>query len=173
MKPLPVLVAPFVLFAGCARHSGDIAVVGPSKTPRFETRSEVATNSSSHADYVVADLDGDTILDMAVISVTGELRILLGNGTTFAVVQETSVGGLPLWMANGDFDRDGDQDLVILRAAANTSDVWFNDGNAGFTQGPTLGVPANPLAVTVGDLNNDTFLDIAVSVPAIHKDMQL
>ncbi|MBL8729211.1 MAG: VCBS repeat-containing protein [Planctomycetes bacterium] len=152
--------------AGCARHSADLAGgLQAGKSPRFETRSEVKTNSAHHADFYVADLNGDNVLDMAVISITGELRVLIGNGTTFTVGQETQLGGGPIWIAGGDFDGDNDRDLVIVRSTANTSDVWLNDGTGTFTPGPVLPLPQEPLAVVVGDLNGDTFLDIVVTVP--------
>ncbi len=160
------ILLPLAVVAACARHSGDVAGLTAGKAPQFETRALVATNSANHVDYHVADFNGDGTLDMAVCSVTGELRVLIGNGTSFVVGQELQIGGLPIWMAGGDFDGDGDRDLVVVRAAANSSDVWLNDGVGGFQQGPALAVPADPLAVVVGDVNGDTFDDIVVSVPS-------
>lgn len=162
----PALLLSLAVAAGCARHQGDIGSIGIGNSPRFETRTDVATNSVNHSDFYVADLNGDGTLDMAVVSVTGELRVLIGDGTNFQVGQELQIGGVPIWMSGGDFDRDGDQDIVVVRTAENTSDVWLNDGNGTFSQGPALAVPAGPLAVVVGDVNADTFLDIVVSVPA-------
>lgn len=152
--------------AACARHSGDVPAFLLGENPIFETRSEIATGSEAHADYHVADFDGDGNLDMAVISVTGELRVLAGNGTAFTLGQQTQIDGLPIWMSGADFDGDGDRDLVIVRSVANSTDLWLNDGNGTFTKGPSLEVGADALAVTVGDFNTDGDPDVAVSRPS-------
>ncbi len=165
ITPRSAILLSLVATAACARHSGGIAGLSAGKAPRFETRTEILTDSATHADFHVADLNGDGILDMAVISLTGELRVLIGNGTNFTVAQEVQVGGGPIWMAGGDFDGDGDEDLVIARSSANSTGVWLNDGHGGFVQGPVLAVPASPLAVLVGDVNGDTVPDIVVTVP--------
>ncbi|MBX3461971.1 MAG: VCBS repeat-containing protein [Planctomycetes bacterium] len=166
MKPSRItLLLSLAAAAACARHSGTVGALTAGKTPLFETRTEVPTNSANHVDFHVADFDGDGTLDMAVASVTGELRVLLGNGTSFVPGQELQIGGLPIWMAGGDFDGDGDRDLVIVRRAANTTEVWLNDGTGAFVQGPSLAVPDEPLAVVVADVNGDTYPDIVVSVP--------
>lgn len=159
------LVLAAAVAAGCARHSGDLAGVVVGSLPIFETRIDVPTGSSAHSDYYVADFNGDGKLDMAVISLTGELRVLIGSGTSFAIGQELQIGGLPSWMAGGDFDGDGDQDLVVVRSVGNTTDIWLNDGNGTFAQAGTLQVGADALAVAVGDFDDDGDLDVAVSRP--------
>ncbi|MCB9878268.1 MAG: VCBS repeat-containing protein [Planctomycetes bacterium] len=150
--------------AGCARHTGGVASLVIGRVPLFETRIEIPTGSSIHADYHIADYNLDGRPDMAVISLTGELRVLFGNGAGFDVVQDEQIGGLPIWMSGGDFDNDGDQDLVIVRSDAGSTDLWRND-NGSFTQAGSIAAGSNALAVVVGDLNNDGNLDVAVSRP--------
>ncbi len=153
--------------AGCARHSGDIATVtNTNSSPAFETRIEIDTGSDTHADYCVADFTGDGVLDMAVISLTGELRVLVGNGASFVESQALQIGGIPIWMAAADFDGDGDQDLVIVRSNADETGLWRNDGSGGFSMAGTLNVGTDALAVSVGDLNGDGIPDVAVSRPS-------
>jgi len=154
------------LAAACARHSGDVAGLGIGSPPAFETRVEIETGSATHSDYFVADLNGDNVLDMAVISLTGELRVLLGNGASFTLAQELQLGGLPIWMSGGDFDGDGDQDLVVVRSDANETNILGNDGNGTFAVAGTLVAGTDALAVSVGDLNDDDILDVAVSRPS-------
>ena len=155
----------FAVAAACAKHSGNIAGLSAGSPPGFETRTEISTGTGTHADYRIADFDGDGKLDMAVISITGELRILLGNGTSFVGAQEQQIGGLPSWMSGGDFDGDGDQDLVIVRSEANSTDIWLNDGNGTFSPGASIPVGEDALAVAVGDFDADGNRDIAVSRP--------
>ena len=155
-----------VLSAGCAEHSSDGTALDLGQTPAFETRSEIATGSESHADYFVADLDGDNQLDTAVISLTGELRVLLGDGATFAEAQLLELGGLPVWIDGGDFDQDGDQDLVVVRNEASETVILANDGTGVFTVAGSFPSGTDALAVEVGDLNNDGLLDVAVGRPS-------
>ena len=155
----------FVVAAACARHSGEIAGLNLGGIPLFETRLEIATDSATHADYRIADFDGNGVLDMAVISLTGELRVLLGNGTGFNEVQATQVGGIPAWISGGDFDNDGDQDLVIVRSDADLSQVWLNNGSGTFEQGQAIEVGRDALSAVVGDFDDDGQLDIAISRP--------
>jgi hypothetical protein len=158
-----VLCSAAVVSASCVRHSGALAVLNAGTIPIFETRFEVATGNGVHSDYCVADFDGDHKLDMAVLSLTGELRVLLGNGLSFVPAQSQSIGGGPIWIAGADFDEDGDIDLVIVRSFADSTEIWLNDGHGVFTQGASLPVGDGALAVAVGDLDHDGHLDVAVS----------
>lgn len=152
--------------AACARHSGDVAALNVGSAPVFETRFAVETGTATHSDYRVADFNGDGILDMAVVSLTGEMRILIGNGAGFTLGQELQIGGLPSWMAGGDLDNDGDDDLVVVRSDAGETNVYRNDGTGTFEQAGMLNVGAGALAVVVGDLNDDSIPDVAISVPS-------
>ena len=166
-RSFALVVAAAATVAGCARHRGDVAQVEPPPPPPgFDTRLEISTGTGTHADYCVADFDRNGTLDIAIISLTGELRVLFGSGSNFAVVQQEQIDGLPVWMAGGDFDNDGDDDIVVVRSDANTTDLWINDGTGTFAQGASLPGGSEALAVAVGDLNGDGNLDVAVSRPA-------
>ncbi len=171
-KPNQLLPLAFVaVAAACAKHSSDLASLSVGSTPRFETRLEIETGPGSHADYQVADFTGDGKLDMAVISLTGELRILVGNGTTFTLGQQEQIDGVPSWIDSADFDGDGDSDIVIVRSEADTTDIWRNDGSGTFALAASAPVGAGALAVTVGQFFNGVQdgvsggLDIAISRP--------
>lgn len=153
------------LLAACSDSSSS-GGLNLGASPAFETRVELETGSANHADYHVADLDGDTLLDMAVVSLTGELRVLLGTGATFTLGQQLQLGGLPLWLSGGDFDQDGDEDLVVVRSDAGETNLLANDGNGTFTLAGSIASGADALAVAVGDLNGDGALDVAVSRPS-------
>ena len=134
-----VLMATIVM-TGCARHSGDVASLSLGTPPLFETRVEIDTGTSSHADFHVADFNGDDVLDMAIISLTGELQVLIGNGSSFVPAQSVQINGLPIWMAGGDFDSDGDEDIVIVRNDVDETNVWLNDGAGSFQMSGTMTV---------------------------------
>jgi hypothetical protein len=165
LRPRSFTLLAVAVAAACARHSGNIGGLVSGTPPAFETRTEVITGSGAHADYRIADFNGDGILDMAVISLTGEMRVLAGDGTNFVLIQELNLGGLPIWMSGGDIDSDGDQDLVVVRDDANSTDILLNDGTGNFVAGPSLPVGDDALAVALTDLNGDGNLDIAITRP--------
>src|SRR5690606_20698714 len=121
------VLAILALVAACADHSGEVPALRPTGTPNFETRIEISSGTGTHADYHVADFNGDNFLDMAVVGLTGEMRIMFGNGTDFVIGQEMQIDGLPIWITGGDFDEDGDTDLVVVRSVGSTADIWQND----------------------------------------------
>ena len=157
--------------AACARHSGSAPTVLVGVQPVFETRSEILTGSSVHADHFVADFNGDGKLDLAACSLTGELRVLLGDGASFQLGQSAQLGDVPLWMSGGDFDGDGDVDLVVVRSAANVTEIWRNDGQGTFALSASAPVGTGALAVVAGDCDADGNLDVAVSRPSAPEVM--
>lgn len=162
---LPVLFALATLGA-CAKHSGGVAGLTLPTIPLFETRTEVATGTNMHADYAVADFDGDDDLDLAVIGLDGDVQIMLGgNGATFALGQTLRLGGLPIWITSGDFDRDGDIDLAVVRTDANETTVLLNNGAGDFSVGQAVAVGAGALAVVAADADEDGILDLVVAQP--------
>lgn len=166
MKSLRSLaLIPLAVAAACARHSGEVSNLGLSDIPLFETRIDIATGSFDHADFRVADFDGDGQLDMAVLSVTGEFRILLGDGTSFALGQSLQVQGRPWWIAGADFDGDQDEDLVVLSSDPGTAQVWLNNGSGTFEQGQAVDTDVDALAVEVGDFDGDERPDLVISRP--------
>ncbi|MBL8736147.1 MAG: VCBS repeat-containing protein [Planctomycetes bacterium] len=166
MKSLRSLaLIPLAVAAACARHSGEIAQLGLSDIPLFETRIDITTGTFDHADFRVADFDGDGQLDMAVLSVTGALRILLGDGTSFATGQSLQVQGRPWWIRGADLDGDQDEDLVVLSSEPGTAQVWLNNGTGTFEQGQALETDVDALSLEIGDFDGDGIDDLAISRP--------
>ncbi len=91
----------------------------------------------------------------------------LGDGTFPGPGTTYNVGVNPRSVAAGDFDQDGEADLVTANFCDDTISLLFGNGDGTFqsTASYFLGTPGSnrPTGVTVGDLNNDTFDDVAVS----------
>jgi hypothetical protein len=125
----------------------------------------------------VGDFNGDGKPDLAIMdSYQNAITVLLGNGDgTFA--QGTTIYGVGTTpcssatqasncsMAVGDFNHDGNLDLVETSDFDNTIIVLLGNGDGTFT--PAAGSPITvgnfPEAVKIGDFNNDGILDLAVA----------
>ncbi len=115
------------------------------------------------------DFNKDGKLDLAVANgSTQTIQILLGNGdgtfttgTSFTV--GSSITSLPTSIAVGDFNKDGNLDLVVGVSPDSILDVFFGDGTGNFTLANTITSVVNPVSVAVTDFNLDGFPDLVVA----------
>jgi hypothetical protein len=108
----------------------------------------------------VADLNGDGWPDVALT--TGVASVLLNDGS----------GGFSLhqWGANasggtglGDFDHDGQMDIVATDFNRNLATVLLNDGHAQFSSGAVVPVGYNAGRCTGADFGKDALPEIVTA----------
>jgi len=137
---------------------------------------------STPVDVVAADFNNDGWTDLAVVTECGpdpgcppfvsnrDISILLGNGDgTFSTKTRLASGGYPVSAAVGDFNHDGNIDLVVIsepncQGCAFVT-VYLGRGDGSFKKG-TLAMPGldgDLSSIAVGDFNRDGNLDLAVS----------
>jgi len=114
----------------------------------------------------IADFNGDGFKDMAIADRgDNDVLVLLGNGNgTFTPASGSLPGtGLsPVWVATGDFNGDGVQDMVTANSAANTLSVFLGTGTGTFNTGTTVNTGKKPVCIGVADFNGDGKADLAV-----------
>lgn len=129
------------------------------------TTSGVGTGPNGVA---VADFDGNGKLDLAVANgASNNVSILLGYGTGTFIANNFSpfaAGTLPTAIVGADFDGDTKADLAIVDNTANAVTVLINNGSGTFTAAANspFTVGSLPIAIAVGDFNNDNHKDLAV-----------
>ena len=73
----------------------------------------------------------------------------------------------------GDFNGDGNIDLVTVNSADNDVSVAFGDGKGGFTRAPaSFPVGPSPYPGAVADLNGDGFADIIATSTGRHSQQE-
>lgn len=117
------------------------------------------------AAVVSADFTNDGLLDLATVNYEGTVSVLVANAAApgaFYQPAVTSTGGAdPLSLAVGDFNDDGNLDVVT--ANANDVTVMRGDGSGAFGAPTSYTVNGNPQSVAVGDFNGDGLLDLGVT----------
>lgn len=182
---VPLNVSPRVALAtGDFDKDGnpDIAAVGDSVSLlrgngsfTFAPAVDTPLPGSEHRDLDAADFDGDGLLDLAVASSgppsgAGQVSVLRGTGGGHFSVATLAAGTHPVAVTARDVNRDGHPDLVVVDQGTFQSDtdpggiyVFAGRGNGAFRPARRYDAGRNPSSVAVGDLNGDSWPDLAVT----------
>jgi hypothetical protein len=138
---------------------------------RVRTWSTATTTAYSVG--ATGDFNGDGKLDIAWTSSKGDVKLWLGNGTSFSSSKYVGSYGAGWSMAGaGDVDGDGKSDLLFVYKSGGTArfGYWIQNG-ATRTRTWSTSFNANYRIASTGDFNSDGFLDVAWTSAA--RDVQL
>jgi hypothetical protein len=153
---------------------GDGTFTAAAPVPAGGTPPCQSTTAQSNCAIVVGDFNNDGHVDLAVTSrVDATVTVLLGNGKgqfTEAAGSPITVGANTQALKIGDFNNDGNLDLVVANGDDDSLSILLGVGDGTFTQpnppislGPAGGqLTSFPFFIAVADFNSDNNADLAV-----------
>jgi len=118
-------------------------------------------------DIEMADLDNDGDLDVVIAMEFRPNILLVNNGK--GKLEDASQGRLPQKnfdsedIAIGDFDRDGDLDIIFVAEDDQQHEYYVNDGKAVFSEAPQgFSFPSTCNAIEAADFDKDGDLDLVL-----------
>lgn len=136
--------------------------------PRFQASTTYSVGSAPRS-VVAGDFNGDGRTDLVVVkhpggTATDTIQVLLANEDgSFSVVPVVPGSANLSAVATGDFNGDGNLDIVVTDDSLNLATVLLGNRDGTFLAAGTCATDLAPVAIVVGDFNGDGNLDIAVA----------
>lgn len=155
----------------------DVAIILNFGSGAFAVSSQIdfiANNNTFQLDELVTlDIDNDGDRDLALgDGFTDQVHILRndgGGGFTFLTSLSANTNAFNLYLASGDFNLDGNEDLVSVTNFGNFNQslsVFFSNGDGTFDVPVLVSLPGTFNSggpVLARDLNGDGALDLAIA----------
>ncbi|MBN1976186.1 MAG: VCBS repeat-containing protein [Anaerolineae bacterium] len=133
-------------------------------------QASTAPTGVSHSSVAWGDYDDDGDLDILLAGSTDSVNVTEvwrnDGGDTFTQASTDPTGVSYSSVAWGDYDDDGDLDILLAGRAAGgirVTEVWRNDGSDTFTQASAAPTAVSDGGVAWGDVDDDGDLDILLA----------
>ena len=87
--------------------------------------------------------------------------VAVRNAVTFAAPQDSIVASISTCIAAAPFSQSGSIDLALCNTANSHIAVEIADRHGNFTLGSSAAAGSNPVVAVVGDINHDSYPDVA------------
>ncbi|MCL4176367.1 MAG: VCBS repeat-containing protein [Verrucomicrobia bacterium] len=159
------------LYIGAYRESSALYYGDPRGGLRLVNGSPITLTPSNVNGCGWADYDNDGDMDLFVANSHAGDNALFRNdgGAGFVTITEGAIvksGGTSIGVDWGDYDNDGDLDLVVANGANSNEFLYRNEGNGEFVriiEGPVVSSGGTSFSVAWGDCDNDGDLDLFVA----------
>src|SRR5260370_19305868 len=86
------------------------------------------------------------------------------SAQNYALAVNYATGTGPAGVAVGDFNHDGNSDVVVANDGASSLSLFLGKGDGTFNSAVTIPVGSAPVSVAVADFDGDGNLDLAMSL---------
>lgn len=163
---------------------GAVVVLAGDGEGNFGVRGEDLFPLVEVIDVRLADFDGDGRLDIAALDSLDEAVVMLNQAGAFDPNSDFfctgGEEGTAIEIDSGDFDGDGDADLVVLNRDDQTLSLLLGHGDGEFDEPLILPATADlfepeqlPSDCAVADLDGDAYDDVVVVNFGVFSDLQL
>ena len=154
----------------CARGTHQVKVYIANGAGGFNAPVNLSTGygpRAARADDINKDGFQDLLITQSYISGTGELAVLTGNGSgsTWSAASIVSTGPVPNQLVTGDYNKDGNLDVVTANLTGNSLSILSTNASGAFVMADkvALGAGSFPTSIVVADFNKDGKPDIATT----------
>lgn len=156
----------FIVFNGCPSNAFGVVLSNGNGTYAPPACYSLPSGSPNYEGIAIGDLNSDGNADLIVSNGTNTFYEYLGSSSGKLHLQTSfSVAQSPVSLVAADVNHDGKIDLVFgsyASSGGNTSNylnVWFGNGNGGFTVGPSTPMTVNG-GLFIGDFDGDGKADV-------------